>query len=129
MSSDLIWLLTRENSAFLVKRNGVQFSRERGNLMNKHCLKYSGFNPHFVDVAPHSTGVTITTVNKHGKVSKTKLTDSKDASVKKVTELLKGYRPDLVEDAVRRTTKIWKSQEPLKVITNRRNRAWKKHNQ
>ena len=42
MSSDLVWLLVRDNSSFLVKRNGVQFSKEKGNLLNKNSLKYSG---------------------------------------------------------------------------------------
>lgn len=42
MSADLVWLLVRNNSSFLVKRNGAQFSSEPNNLTNKHSFKYSG---------------------------------------------------------------------------------------
>lgn len=43
MSSDtLTWLLTKKTSSFLVKRNGNDFAREKFNLMNLNCRKYSG---------------------------------------------------------------------------------------
>lgn len=42
MSADLIWLLVKDNNSFLVKRNGVEFSRESGNLRNVNAFKYSG---------------------------------------------------------------------------------------
>jgi hypothetical protein len=35
-------LLVKKNNSFLVKRNGVQFSSEAGNLLNKNSFKYSG---------------------------------------------------------------------------------------
>jgi large subunit ribosomal protein L28e len=44
MSSDLVWLLTRSNTSFLVKRNGIQLSREGGNLLNKQSLKSTGLS-------------------------------------------------------------------------------------
>ena len=42
MSSDLQWMLLRNTSSFLVKRNGVQFSSEPSNLMNLNSYKFSG---------------------------------------------------------------------------------------
>jgi len=42
MSADLQWLLVRNNSSFLVKRNGVQFTSEPGNLTQKNSFKFSG---------------------------------------------------------------------------------------
>jgi large subunit ribosomal protein L28e len=46
-SSDLIWLLVKNNNKFLVKRNGnsnasVTFSSEPNNLYNLNSFKYSG---------------------------------------------------------------------------------------
>uniref|UniRef100_M4BH84 Ribosomal eL28/Mak16 domain-containing protein n=1 Tax=Hyaloperonospora arabidopsidis (strain Emoy2) TaxID=559515 RepID=M4BH84_HYAAE len=43
MSCDtLTWLLTKNNSSFLLKRNGSEFAREKFNLLNRNCRKYSG---------------------------------------------------------------------------------------
>ncbi|EAA57840.1 hypothetical protein AN6500.2 [Aspergillus nidulans FGSC A4] len=42
VSSDLVWQLTRNQNAYLVKRNthgGVQFSRDPLNVLNKHSFK------------------------------------------------------------------------------------------
>ena len=42
MSADLQWLLVKNSNAFLVKRKGVQFSSEPGNLNNTNSFKFSG---------------------------------------------------------------------------------------
>ena len=42
VSSDLIWALINKNNSFLVKSKGNIFSKEPGNLLNKHSKKYSG---------------------------------------------------------------------------------------
>ncbi|KAJ5675887.1 hypothetical protein N7462_008784 [Penicillium macrosclerotiorum] len=47
VSNDLIWLITRNQNASLVRRNtggGSQLSRDSLNLVNKHSFKYSGLN-------------------------------------------------------------------------------------
>jgi large subunit ribosomal protein L28e len=46
MSGALIWELTKNNNAFLVKRNGVTFSAEKGNLTNTNSYKSSGLANH-----------------------------------------------------------------------------------
>jgi large subunit ribosomal protein L28e len=42
MSQDLKWQLIRGGNAFLVKRDGLTFSREPNNLKNLNSFKYSG---------------------------------------------------------------------------------------
>ena len=42
ISSDLTWLLVRNNNSFLVKRDGVQFSSEPFNVKNVNSYKFSG---------------------------------------------------------------------------------------
>ncbi|ORX98265.1 ribosomal protein L28e [Basidiobolus meristosporus CBS 931.73] len=62
MSADLTWLLVKDNSSFLVKRNGVQFTTEPNNLTNLNSFKYSGLaNNKVVGVAASGKGVVLTT--------------------------------------------------------------------
>ena len=43
MSSALVWQIIRSNNSFVHKSlHGHLFSREAGNLYNKHSYKYSG---------------------------------------------------------------------------------------
>jgi hypothetical protein len=41
-SPDLIWQCVKKNNAFLTKNMGVQFSKEKGNLMSLNSFKHSG---------------------------------------------------------------------------------------
>ncbi|KAF4030671.1 Ribosomal L28e protein family [Phytophthora infestans] len=63
MSSDtLTWLLTKNTSSFLVKRNGNEFAREKFNLLNRNCRKYSGLaSTKAVDISISDKKVTLTT--------------------------------------------------------------------
>ncbi|KAG0221355.1 60S ribosomal protein L28, partial [Mortierella sp. GBA43] len=57
MSADLTWLLIKNNNSFLVKRNGVQFSSEAGNLLNKNSFKFSGIaNKKTIDISAAASG-------------------------------------------------------------------------
>lgn len=57
MSSELVWSLVKNNSSFLVKRNGVQFTAEPGNLTNINSFKYSGLaNPRAIDISAGAGG-------------------------------------------------------------------------
>ncbi|KAI9906676.1 hypothetical protein PsorP6_003714 [Peronosclerospora sorghi] len=78
MSSDtLTWLLTKNTSSFLIKRNGNEFAREKFNLLNRNCRKYSGLaSAKAVDLSLADKKVTLTT--KIAKVSK-KLVKSENA--------------------------------------------------
>jgi len=42
VSSDLVWLLVRNNSSFLVKRDRLQLTKEPQNLIQKNSYKFSG---------------------------------------------------------------------------------------
>jgi large subunit ribosomal protein L28e len=70
MSSDtLTWLLTKNTSSFLVKRNGNEFAREKFNLLNRNCRKYSGLAASkAVDVTLEDKKLTLSTkIEKAGK--------------------------------------------------------------
>ena len=54
------WLYVRNNSSFLVKRNGVQFSREPGNLTQLNTYKSSGLcNDKAIDINLDEAGVEV----------------------------------------------------------------------
>ncbi|KAG0352364.1 60S ribosomal protein L28, partial [Podila minutissima] len=64
MSADLTWLLIKNNNSFLVKRSGVQFSAEAGNLLNKNSFKYSGLANNKtvgIEAAASGRGVVVST--------------------------------------------------------------------
>lgn len=42
MSADLQWAILRNNSCFLVKKDGYEFTSEPGNLNQKNSFKFSG---------------------------------------------------------------------------------------
>jgi large subunit ribosomal protein L28e len=55
MSSDVAWAVTRNNSAFLLKKRGCSkpFSTDPLNLTNKHSQRYTGLvNKKAIGVAP-----------------------------------------------------------------------------
>ncbi|KAK0184686.1 ribosomal L28e/Mak16 [Armillaria mellea] len=127
MSSDLQWLLVRNNSSFIVKRvpEGPIFSREPGNLRNLHSYKYSGLaNAKTIDVSDSPAGVKITT-------RKPKASPHAVASAKAVTYIRprsgtrralgiasqsakKGYRPDLRTAALARVSALIAAQKEPK---------------
>ena len=57
--SHFLWELTKNNNSFLVKRNGVQFSADPYNLINRNQYSYSGLAHSWGTVsidAPKRTG-------------------------------------------------------------------------
>ncbi|KAK3820304.1 MAG: ribosomal protein L28e [Benniella sp.] len=125
MSADLTWLLVKNNNSFLVKRNGVQFSSEAGNLLNKNSFKYSGIaNKKIIDIsaAPTGRGVVVATKKSNVPAFKPskgihKVTLSKGVrkSARSVAGLARsGYRADLRQAALARVAAVLKSQKPVK---------------
>ena len=128
MSSDLIWQLTRKHNSFLVKRNGVTFTTEPGNLTNTLSYKTSGLaSKKTVNIVPSQAnkagrvGIEITT--KKIKTPASKVVKSRQVSViakparttaKSVKALVQAYRPDLVNLALARAGRIHASQQPIK---------------
>ncbi|KAG0048030.1 hypothetical protein BGZ83_006955 [Gryganskiella cystojenkinii] len=112
MSADLTWLLIKNNNSFLVKRNGVQFSREAGNLLNKNSFKFSGIaNKKTIDIQAAERGVVVST-NKKSKVT---LTKGIRKSARSVAGLARsGHRADLRKAALARVSAVLASQKAVK---------------
>ncbi|BAE61777.1 ribosomal L28e protein family-domain-containing protein [Aspergillus flavus] len=129
VSSDLVWQLTRNQNAFLVKRNsggGSQFSRDPLNLQNKHSFKYAGYaNTKAIGVQPTENGGVVVLTKKSGNAQQpgknaVRVTFGPKASTRKIYKGVadktakNGYRADLREDAVARVSAIRRSQKPKK---------------
>ncbi|KIM69904.1 hypothetical protein SCLCIDRAFT_1207145 [Scleroderma citrinum Foug A] len=108
MSSDLQWLLLRNNNSFMVKRGpeGRSFSTEPGNLRNLHSFKFSGLaNTKTIDIKDSPSGIQIATrkskasphVVRAGRSTMTIRNRSGPRRALGVTATLtkRGYRPDL----------------------------------
>jgi large subunit ribosomal protein L28e len=115
--AELSWFLIKKFNSFLVKRNGVTFSREPGNLLNKHSPKFSGLcNRLAVDVQPVGAGkkgVVLAKKTKSGSVRKprsawNKVTIKRDFrhSAKAISAEVGTYRPDLKKAALARLSAI-----------------------
>eukprot|EP00697_Spironema_sp_BW2_P015445 gnl/Spiro4/62_TR34_c0_g1_i1.p2 gnl/Spiro4/62_TR34_c0_g1~~gnl/Spiro4/62_TR34_c0_g1_i1.p2 ORF type:complete len:201 (-),score=82.97 gnl/Spiro4/62_TR34_c0_g1_i1:102-632(-) len=115
-SPDLLWLLVRNNSSFLVKRNGAEFTSEPGNLTNMNSFKFSGLaNRKAVDLSIVKNKVTIgLKKSKQSKVRSpakawatsvlsrtTPRAGQIPASIRKITAG-SHYRPDLARFAIAR---------------------------
>jgi len=127
MSSDLQWLLLRNNNSFMVKRvpEGPVFSREPGNLTNLHSYKYSGLaNAKTVDISDSGSGVKITT--RKTKTSPLAVRAAKSSSTLRnnsggrralgitASYVKRGYRPDLRTAALGRTSALLAAQKEPK---------------
>ncbi|OJJ52575.1 hypothetical protein ASPSYDRAFT_37102 [Aspergillus sydowii CBS 593.65] len=138
VSSDLIWQLTRNQNAYLVKRNsngGVQFSRDPLNVLNKHSFKYAGYsNTKAVGVQPAENGGVVAITKKPGTAQQpaknlATVTYGPNASNRKVykgvaDKTAKGsYRADLRQDAVARVSAIRRSQKAKKDTPARKPRG------
>merc|ERR1712094_96773 len=56
--------ITRNNSSFLVKRNGLQMSAEPNNLMGKNSFTFSGIaNANAVGITEEAKGITFSKKN------------------------------------------------------------------
>ncbi|KAK3807950.1 MAG: ribosomal L28e protein family-domain-containing protein [Linnemannia gamsii] len=94
MSADLTWLLIKNNNSFLIKRSGVQFSTEAGNLLNLNTFKYSGIaNKKTIDISAAASGRGVVVATPKTKVTLTKGIRKSARSVAGLTRA--GYRADL----------------------------------
>jgi len=123
MSSDLIWMLIKDNSSFLVKRPGVQFSREAPNLTNLNTPKYCGLASDkalAITAAPGGRGVVLATkktrtpaCKPRALVHRTTLNGSVRKNAKTITNVIgkSGYRPDLNKAALARLSALSHAQK------------------
>ncbi|KAF9133995.1 60S ribosomal protein L28 [Linnemannia hyalina] len=113
MSADLTWLLIKNNNSFLVKRSGVQFSSEAGNLLNKNSFKFSGIaNKKTIDIAAAASGRGVVVSTPKNKVTLTKGIRKSARSVAGLTRA--GYRADLRQAALARVAAVLATQKPVK---------------
>ncbi|WVQ78605.1 hypothetical protein IAT38_000691 [Cryptococcus sp. DSM 104549] len=124
MSSDLQWLLIRKWNSFQVKGGqGPVFSKEKGNLLNRHSHKFSGLaNSKVVAIAPSAAGgITITKIKADAKpnqvvsarshVALKRSTGPRRANKIAAAETAgKGYRADLRAYAVARASALLKAE-------------------
>merc|ERR1712029_1193127 len=128
-SSDLIWEITRGNSATLVKRaqsGGVSFSRDQFNLKNQYSRKYEGLvADKAIGVQPGQEGGVVVLTKKADKAHQpaaqiqTANVPAKRSTRKTYAGIInstagRNYRSDLRSDAVARASAIRKSQKPVK---------------
>merc|ERR1712025_870516 len=125
MSSDIAWAITKNNSAYLLKKRNCPkpFSTDPMNLTNKHCKRFVGLvNKKALAIAPASDNKGFTVTIKKGssnRPGKNKDTVTMKAgprrSLHKVKALIvkQRYRKDLAKAALRRAAIIVRSQKPL----------------
>ncbi|KAF2666234.1 ribosomal protein L28e [Microthyrium microscopicum] len=126
-SADLLWEVTKGWNSYQVKRRsggGVNFSRDPLNLLNKQTRKHTGFiNDQAIGITPSEKGVTLTTkkggdkANKpasHRHTSGLKGSGRKSYSTVVSSTAKRGYRADLRQAAVARTSAIQNSQREKK---------------
>jgi len=126
VSSQLLWGIIRDNSAFLLKGNGQTYSREANNLRSRNSFRYNGLiHKRSVGVEPAKDGKGVVLVTRKPKangrpaVTYNKM-ELKKGSRKTLTSIRntvrKGrYRKDLKMAALRRASAILKSQKPVAV--------------
>jgi large subunit ribosomal protein L28e len=130
ISSDLTWLLVRNNSCFLVKNRTPTrevFTREPANLLNLNKPRYSGLiNRRAVDVQPGTNNKSAVVTIKTGRVRKPNRLFARFGSrnyynrtARNIRRILKNYRPDLRRVALARWNVISKSSRAAVIASKR----------
>nr|XP_002130777.1 60S ribosomal protein L28-like [Ciona intestinalis]XP_002130793.1 60S ribosomal protein L28-like [Ciona intestinalis] len=125
MSAHLQWMIIRNNSCHLIKRNDMQFTKEQNNLRNKNSFRYNGLihkKTVGVEADPNGKGVVLVTkkpkmVNKPGQSeNRTTLTKGGRRTIRTIKRTIRknSYRKDLRMAAIRRACAIMKSQKAAK---------------
>ena len=125
-SSDLVWLLVRNNTSFLVKRDGAVFTTEPNNLRNENSLRFSGLAQRRTLglTAAAGGGVKLTVKSTKAKYAHRPAQGYHDVHLSKnfkrgaktIAKEVDQYRPDLKKAALARWTKIHSS---LKGVTKK----------
>merc|ERR1712241_830977 len=124
MSSDIEWAVTRNNSAFLLKKRGCPkpFSTDPMNLTNKNSQRYNGYlHKKALGVSAIDKGFALTVkkpsrANRPGRsTQRTEMKSGARTSLSKVKSMMvkQRYRKDLTKAALRRAAAIIRSQKPL----------------
>lgn len=131
MSAELQWMLIRDSSSFLVKRNGVAFSRHPANLVALHNFKYDGLVQPSISVQAVPEGVAITRRSRKVPANKVAKSYSKPTVIKrtavgayravKIANDMQatGFRLDLVRAAQARICALLDATKPRKTYTKK----------
>jgi large subunit ribosomal protein L28e len=118
-SPELVWALLKKQNRFVIKRDGVTFSAEPGNVRNLNKFKYSGLAPRriiSVEPGPKSDVILLIKRKGHGHKPSTnfaRIVLRKDPRRvnNAVRKFVKKHRPDLLHDILARVTRIRMSQK------------------
>ncbi|XP_042333158.1 60S ribosomal protein L28 [Sceloporus undulatus] len=135
MSAHLQWMIVRNCSSFLIKRNKQTYSTEPNNLKARNSFRYNGLiHRKTVGVEPAADGKGIVVVLKKRAgqrkpaTSYEKITINKNAraTLSSLRHIIRknNYRKDLRMAALRRASAILRSQKPV-VVKKKRTRATK----
>ncbi|XP_053307457.1 60S ribosomal protein L28 [Spea bombifrons] len=135
MSAHLQWMVIRNCSSFLVKRNKQVFSTEPNNLKARNSFRYNGLvhkKTVGVEPAADGKGVIVILKKRTGQrkpaTSYEKITVNKNsrATLSSLRHIIRknNYRKDLRMAALRRASAIIRSQKPV-VLKKKRTRVAK----
>ncbi|XP_069738804.1 LOW QUALITY PROTEIN: large ribosomal subunit protein eL28 [Phaenicophaeus curvirostris] len=136
MSAHLQWMIVRNCSSFLIKRNNQTYSTEPNNLKARNSFRYNGLihrKTVGVEPAPDGKGIVVVLKKRAGQrkpaTSYTRVLIRRDAraTLSSVRHLISKnrYRRDLRMAALRRASAILRSQKPVVVKKKRGGRAAK----
>ncbi|XP_064359707.1 large ribosomal subunit protein eL28 isoform X2 [Dromaius novaehollandiae] len=135
MSSHLQWMIVRNCSSFLIKRNNQTYSTEPNNLKARNSFRYNGLiHRKTVGVEPAADGKGVVVVLKkragqrkpascYARVTVNRNARATLSSLRHIIRKNK-YRKDLRMAALRRASAILRSQKPV-VVKKKRVRAAK----
>ncbi|XP_076454737.1 large ribosomal subunit protein eL28-like [Babylonia areolata] len=123
-SADLSWLIVRNSSSFLLKRNRQNLTLEPNNLKGRNSFRFSGLvQKRTVGVEPAKDGKGVVLITKKvtgsrkpGKnINRVELKRDSRRTFRAIRNITRksGYRKDLSMAAVRRAAAIIKSQRPV----------------
>ncbi|XP_005533613.1 PREDICTED: 60S ribosomal protein L28 [Sturnus vulgaris] len=135
MSAHLQWMVVRNCSSFLLKRNNQTYSTEPNNLKARNSFRYNGLihrKTVGVEPAPDGKGIVVVLKKRAGQrkpaTSYVRVRIRRDArgSLRSLRHLISKnrYRRDLRMAALRRASAILRSQKPV-VVRKKRVRAAK----
>lgn len=126
MSSEIAWAVTRNNSAYLLKKRNCPkpFSTDPFNLTNKNSFRYNGFlHKKAVAVAPTADKKGVTLTLKKSSMSYRPGKRYNRSDLKKGARVVlttirntlnkQRYRKDLSKAALRRASALIRAQKPL----------------
>ncbi|TKC36505.1 hypothetical protein EI555_020534 [Monodon monoceros] len=130
MSAHLQWMVVRNCSSFLIKRNKQTYSTEPNNLKARNSFRYNGLiHRKTVGVEPAADGKGVVVVMKRRSGQRkpatsyvrTTINKNARATLSSIRHMIRKnkYRPDLRMAAIRRASAILRSQKPVMVKRKR----------